>query len=187
MCTNVTNRFQTFLARYLCPDVCVDSVTDIDPESLRQKGFTTLLLDLDNTLLSWKAEEMSATTLEWIRKAKISGLKLLIVSNSFQNRVNRLSKALEVPAISRAVKPRKSVFLEALRLLGSLAKETAVIGDQLFTDILGGKRLGLYTILVSPVDKQEFFATELVRIPEKMVLNLFQKKGLLKSEGPKYF
>jgi len=175
------NRFQAFLFRYLCPHLYVNAVTDIDLHGLKTNGFSTLLFDLDNTLLGWRSKEIAPDVKAWIEKAKTLGFKLHIVSNSFRHRVDHFSTVLGIPGIAKAIKPRKSVFLEALRTVQSKPSETAFIGDQLFTDILGGKRIGLYTILVSPVDKRELFTTEIVRIPEKIILDLFKRKNLLRN------
>ncbi len=173
--------FKNFLVRYFCPDAYVESVTDIDLDLLRKKGYRAFIFDLDNTLLGWRSKEISEKTALWLKEAEKFGYKVCIVSNSFKKRVTRFSKSLGIPSISKAIKPRKKVFLEALKTLGSKPAETVVVGDQLFTDVLGGKRMNFFTILVYPVDKHELFITILVRIPEKIILAFFRKRGLLKK------
>lgn len=167
--------------RYLCPDLYAESVADIDLDFLRASGYTTLLIDLDNTLLGWRSQEISKPIEAWIGKARSLGYKMQIISNTFHHRVNRFSSFLGIPGISTALKPRKRVFLEALERAGSRPQETAIIGDQMFTDVLGGKRIGLFTILVPPVDHREFFTTEIMRIPERLLLNWFRHEGCLTS------
>lgn len=164
---------------YLCPDLHVSSVTDIPLQSLKANGYTTLIFDLDNTLLSWRARDISNDILTWLTQAQKLGYKMVLLSNSLRRRVDRLSQTIGIPAISRAWKPRRSVFLEALQIARSTPKETVVVGDQLFTDVLGAKRNGLYTVLVVPIDRGELWMTRLVRIPERILLHLFHKRGFI--------
>ena len=171
--------FHRFLARHLCPDLWVDRIVDVDLQALRKQGVSTLFFDLDNTLVGWRSKVVSDEVLAWIAAAKSSGFKLHIVSNSLHRRVSHFTALLGIPGTASAVKPRKTVFLDALQTVGSGPGETAIIGDQIFTDILGGKRSGLFTILVSPVDKRELPTTGIARIPERMILGIFKSKGLL--------
>lgn len=173
--------FNDLLIRYFCPDAYADSITDIDPEKLVRKGINTVLLDLDNTLLSWRSYDVASGVVAWLKEAERAGFKRHIVSNSLPRRVSRLCGELGIPGLSSAVKPRRKVFLEALRVLGSKPEESVIIGDQLFTDVLGGKRTGLLTILVSPVDPHEFFTTKILRVPEKLMLAFFRRRGLLRA------
>jgi len=169
----------------------VDRVEEIDLSELWEMGHRFLLLDLDNTLLSWKAGKVSGPVVEWIGRARELGFSMCIVSNSLIKwRVLRLGKILGIPAINRAVKPRKSGLLRALRLLDAPRQSTVVVGDQVFTDVLGGNRLGLYTILVRPVDRREFCATLIQRILEKILLRRWKRQGILQevagNNGTKY-
>lgn len=98
-------------------------------------------------------------------------MKICIVSNTrYPGRLRRLAEKLQVPFVKGRLKPRKSAFRPALELLGVAPERAAVIGDQIFTDILGGNRLGLYTILVRPLSRREFFGTKISRIFERMIL-----------------
>jgi len=163
----------------LCPDECVDSVLDIDLPGLYAKGIRALILDVDNTLLGWETEEIPEDVLSWVRQAQAYRFKLCIASNGTRSRVLRIAAALGVPAISKAVKPRKRPFRRAMEILGTSADATAVIGDQIFTDVLGGNRMALYTILINPVSKSELRTTKMVRRVERRVLSRLQRKGRL--------
>ncbi len=81
-----------------------------------------------------------------------------------------LAAALGLPAVTGALKPRRGALRRALSVMGTAPETTALVGDQLFTDILGGNRLGLYTILVRPQSRKEFVLTRLVRRVERAVL-----------------
>jgi HAD superfamily phosphatase (TIGR01668 family) len=89
--------------------------------------------------------------------------------------VEKVAEVLEIPFISRAVKPRRSAFLRAVSLLSVKPHEAVVIGDQIFTDIMGGNRAGLFTILVEPIARREFFGTKISRLMEYFVMKQIKK------------
>lgn len=165
----------------LCPDECVDSVLDIDLTTLYGRGIRALILDVDNTLLGWETEEIPDEVRSWVHEAQALGFKVCIASNGTRTRVRKIAGALQVPAISKAVKPRKRPFRRAMEILGTPADATAVVGDQIFTDVLGGNRMELYTILINPVSKTELRTTKMVRRVERRVLSRLQRKGRLVS------
>jgi len=142
-----------------------------------------LLLDLDNTIVPWRSYEIAPEVAEWIRKACL-GMKVCIVSNtrSFK-RLERLASELKVSYVRRGAKPRRVGFREALSLLGVESCKAAVIGDQVFTDILGGNRLGAYTILVRPIHRREFIGTRVSRLAERIVLSLLRRRGMIADQA----
>lgn len=168
------------MLNYFCPDLFIDRVEDIDLTRLKSKGFDTLIFDLDNTLVGWRSKHLAQSVLDWLKKAQDLGFKMCIISNCIlKKRVSWFGEMLGIISIPKAVKPRKKAFLKALDILESTFNKTVVIGDQIFTDILGGNRLGLYTILVIPVDKREFFSTIIQRTAEKIILLRLKRKGML--------
>lgn len=162
-----------------CPDECVGAVVDIDLDALWDRGIRALIMDLDNTLLAWETEEIPADAKEWVDRAKAIGFKLCIASNGTSGRVMRIARQLGVPAIPKAIKPRKRPFRRALQILGVSPEVTAVIGDQIFTDVLGGNRMELYTILINPMSTEEFGTTKIVRKVERRLLTRLYRKGLI--------
>lgn len=162
-----------------CPDECVESVLDIDLRRLKRRGIRALILDLDNTLLAWETEEIPANVSRWVSEAQELGFDICVASNGTKARVRKLAAELGVPAISKAVKPRKRPFRRALEILKASGDVTAVVGDQVFTDVLGGNRMDLYTILINPVSRSELRTTRMVRRVERRVLTRLQKKGRL--------
>jgi uncharacterized protein len=174
------------ILKLLYPDFFIERVELIDLDYLKDNGFDTLIFDLDNTLVGWRSKKLKPAVLEWLNLASSLGFKMCIVSNCvFKRRVNYFGRMLGIPAIPKAVKPRKKAFIEAIKMLESEFDRTVVIGDQVFTDVLGGNRLGLLTILVLPVDKKEFFATILQRTAEKLILFGLRRKGMLKPPNGK--
>ena len=153
----------------LRPDQYAPSLYDIDFESLRDKGIRGLILDLDNTLVPWGEDTVSEELTEKIKELKQLGFGMCIVSNNLGGRVNSISSRLGIEATSGALKPLTFAYKKALRVLGSDVSTTALVGDQLFTDILGGNLVGLYTVLVDPIVDREFLTTRLLRRLERVV------------------
>jgi putative phosphatase len=163
----------------LCPKVQAQSVLELDLEELQNIGIRGIIFDLDNTLVEWKQDNLNPEVVELISRFKDIGFKMCILSNALEHRVEAVASLLEIPYVSRAAKPRKSCFKKALELMGTEPEETAVVGDQLFTDILGGNRMELYTIWTPPLSATEFISTRAVRRLERMVIKRFRRKGIL--------
>ncbi|MFZ3172155.1 MAG: YqeG family HAD IIIA-type phosphatase [Carboxydocellales bacterium] len=152
------------------PDLMITKLEAINAEVLEKHQLQAIIVDLDNTILPWRGKDISDQTKQWFQLNIQAGIKFCIVSNNSSRRVSRLAGDLGIPAISRAAKPRRKNFRRALRVLDTAPENTAVVGDQIFTDVLGGNRMGLFTILVSPINKYEFIGTRLVRKLEKLFL-----------------
>lgn len=157
------------MRRLLYPDLGVESVLQIHPAMLAEKGIRGLIIDIDNTIVEWGKDILKPEVLDWFQSVRAEGIQICIVSNNSWKRVENLAGILGVPAFCQARKPSRKAFRKAVSLMGTEIKETAVIGDQVFTDILGGNRLGLFTILVAPMSRREFLGTRLVRFLEKFV------------------
>jgi len=156
-----------------------NSIFEIDLGKLRRMGKRAIMLDLDNTLVRWNDPTPTPALLNWLAEARTHGLQPCIVSNNSGARVREFASRVGVPFVSSARKPTVKGFAEAMQRLGVRPGETVVVGDQIFTDILGGNRAGAYTILVVPIDRREFIGTRLVRIVERQVLRHLQRRGLL--------
>ncbi len=163
----------------LCPRVQAQSVLELDLDELKKVGIRGIIFDLDNTLVEWKQDDLSPEIIQLVSRFKQSGFKMCILSNALEHRVEAVASLLEIPYVSRAVKPRKFPFRKALKLMETEPDETAVVGDQLFTDILGGNRMELYTIWTPPLSDTEFISTRAVRQLERLVIKRFRKKGIL--------
>ncbi len=152
------------------PKQIYNSIFDIPLERLYRDGIRGVIIDLDNTLTEWNNPELSRQTVDWLQRAERIGLRLCFVSNNSDERVRRIAERVGVPFVARARKPRRRSFLRAMELMQTGKEETAVIGDQVFTDMLGGNRLGLLTILVTPISKKEFIGTRFMRLLERLIL-----------------
>lgn len=154
----------------LRPRLYVSSIYAINLDRLKGRGIVGLVVDLDNTLVAWNNDRASKDLSRWVQRVKQQGFRLCLVSNNFPARVRRFGQWLDVPSVANAAKPRRRAFRRAMELLGTEPGNTAVIGDQVFTDVLGGNRLRCYTILVLPMTEHEYWTTRLVRRVERLVL-----------------
>ncbi len=156
--------------KILRPNIFLKSVYDLDINVLKSRNIKGIIIDIDNTLVAWETKNADAKVIALIDMIKGHGFNLCILSNATKKRVEEFNKELKLPAIYKALKPRKGSYIKAMNLMSTELSNTAVIGDQIFTDVLGGNRLGLFTILVSPVSPKEFAGTKLVRCIERIVL-----------------
>lgn len=165
----------SMVARLLRPSCQAGRINELSQVELLDRGIEGLIVDLDNTITEWGRETMDEEVVDWLKQAQVLGLKICLVSNNRGKRLARIAEELGVPYIEGATKPRRKAFRQAAELIGVGLEKTAVIGDQIFTDVLGGNRMGLYTILVSPMSKREFVGTRLIRIPERAVLKWLRR------------
>jgi uncharacterized protein len=153
------------------PDLHVASVTDVSVAWLRERGVLGVLIDADDTLLAGDDRGLQPAARAWVADLRGAGLRVAILSNGTSTRVAELGMTLEVPTIALAGKPFGFAFRRALRLLGTTAPTTAMIGDQLFTDVLGARWAGLVSVLVSPLTPGRHAHTRVARRLERWVLS----------------
>ena len=154
----------------LGPDRFVARLADIPHETLEEMGFLGLIVDLDNTLMGFREDRVGAENLAWIERAHDRGFKMVIVSNNFTDRVTSIAAQLRIACIPNALKPLPFGVMRAMRMLKLPRKKIAVVGDQLFTDVLSGKLCGLYTILTEPIEDKDFPLTRVFRFFERLML-----------------
>ena len=161
---------------YFIPSEFVRSVFHITPEFLKDKGIKGIITDLDNTLVEWDRADATPKLIEWFKGMKEAGIQVTIVSNNNEMRVQSFADPLGIPFIFKARKPLGKAF--CVRRSNSLKKaEVVVIGDQLLTDVFGGNRQKLHTILVIPVAKSDGFVTKFNRMVERRIFRYLDKKG----------
>ena len=128
------------------------TIYDIDPAALARRGIRLLLADLDNTLVPYGVPEPTQPVREWTAALRERGVTLFVLSNNrHPQRPERFCTALGVPYIGHAGKPKAGSFYRAMEQMGCTPEQTAIVGDQIFTDILGGSRAGVTTLLVEPI------------------------------------
>lgn len=158
------------------PDLYCDSIRHIDLKMLKSKGIKGFILDIDNTLVPMHCKDADENVINWISELKENGFKVCILSNAAEKRVIRFNEKIMVTAIHRAYKPSARAFLKAADEMGLEPEKIAVVGDQIFTDIHGGNKVNMFTILVKPIDKREILYVRLKRTPEKFILKSYSKR-----------
>ncbi len=152
------------------PDRFVSRLATLALEDLHAQGFRGLIVDLDNTLMGFRQTELEADHLDWVKRAHDHGFRMVMVSNNFTERVTGIARQLNIQCVPNALKPLPFGVMRAVRMLGIPRRQIAVVGDQLFTDVLSGKLCGLYTILTEPIEAKDFPVTMLFRFLERLML-----------------
>ena len=128
------------------------SVTQIRPEALAARGIRLVLADLDNTLVPYKETEPTRAVRTWKDALAAEGITLFLLSNSRKpGRAQNFAQALGVPFQGRSGKPRRRGYLQAMERMGCTPAQTVMVGDQIFTDVLGANRSGVTPLLVKPI------------------------------------
>lgn len=136
----------------ITPQCYFKNVQEITIEYLKKNRIKLLILDVDNTLIDIY-ENLSQEIIDWANELKNQGIKLYILSNTNKKeKVEKVAKALQIPYKYLAKKPFKSGFLKIQKEVNLKSEEIGVVGDQLFTDVLGGNRCNMHTILVEPIN-----------------------------------
>lgn len=166
----------------LRPRRYVESLVGIDPAGLAADGIRGLVIDFDNTMVPRRTQEATDELVAWLERVGASGIAVCIVSNNFGTRIVGAAERLGLPVVTRAAKPRAKAFQLGMQAMQTAPSETAVIGDQLFTDVLGGNRLGLATILVIPLPGPDLPHTLVLRRIEARLLRWWMRHGGLSLE-----
>lgn len=145
------------------PHLAVRRVSDIPLDLLAARGIRGVLFDLDNTLVPYGSSEVPDDVARWLEQFRARGLQGALVSNSLPGRARRLAQQLGWPAVGGWPKPNPGRLRRAMAVLGTTPATTALVGDQLFTDVWPGNRLGLFTVLVEPLQPREFVTTRVAR------------------------
>lgn len=160
----------------LYPNKLVTSVSEITPEFLKENNINALILDVDNTLINYQ-QELSESVKDWVKQMKLNGIKLYILSNTNdKQKVGKVSEALDIPYRNLAKKPFRKGFLKVQETLQEKSENIAAVGDQIFTDVIGGNRCNMFTILVEPIQKKEYWYTRWKRPIENLIKNKYKKK-----------
>ena len=162
------------IAKRCIPDHYFESIYAVDYQMLKEQGINTLFFDLDNTLIAYDETELGSHTVDFIN-ALLEDFKIVIISNSGYQRVSKAAK--KYPFVWHATKPFKFGLKRALNLAKASIDQTALFGDQLMTDMLGGHRFGCVSILVNPAKRSsDRWMTKINRAMERRVLKKIMKK-----------
>lgn len=154
----------------LKPDMFIDDIYNLNLCQLKEMGIMTLIFDIDNTLVTYDDLIAPKHTKEWFDFLEKQGFGVYLISNNSENRVKSFAESLNLPYFSRALKPRRKFLLRACNELKVKPQNAAMIGDQLFTDIYGGNRMGMFTIFVKAISDKENWFVHLKRNIERKIL-----------------
>lgn len=154
----------------------IGKMIELTPAMLGDWGVTALLLDIDNTMTTHNNPEPAEGVQAWIDGMKNAGFSLMVVSNNNGERVRLFSQRVGLPYEGSAAKPLPMGFRRACRHLGVRPAQTAVVGDQIFTDILGGNLLGACTVMTEPYQLEEHLFFRVKRACERAVMAWWKEK-----------
>ncbi len=166
----------------LKPCLMVDKMIDLDMDFFRSVGCKAILLDVDNTMTTHDNPTPAEGVMEWIDSMKNNGLKLIIVSNNSAERVAPFAEKIGLDFVAKGAKPLAKGFKEACRRIGVKPKEAVAIGDQIYTDIIGGNLLGAYTVLTVPYELEDKAFFKFKRALEKPVIASYRRKAARKAK-----
>ena len=153
------------------PTFWLKSVLDIDEQFLQKNGVRALVLDLDNTLSMHGNPAAEAGVTEWLDEMRRLGIKMRVVSNNTNKRVAPLAAKLGLPFTANGAKPLTFGITKAMKAMGSTKADTLVVGDQIFTDVMGGNLKGVRTVLVEPFHLEKTWTFRLKRKVESIVFH----------------
>ena len=156
------------------PDMDLSSTYKIDFEAFYRHGYRGIIFDIDNTLVPHgaPADEKSIALFERLHSM---GFSTMLLSNNKEPRVKSFASQVKSPYIYKAGKPGSGGYQKAMEEMGTNVDNTLFVGDQLFTDVWGAKRLGIFTVLTAPINPKEEIQIVLKRVLEKIVLYFYYK------------
>ena len=161
----------------LLPTLMTDKLTDITAQLLRERNIRLLMLDFDNTIVPYTTSIPTDEMAAWLREMAASDIQLCVVSNSHKDRVKIFCAEYGIPCITHANKPFTKGIRECLEKFCCLPREAAIVGDQIFTDTLGGNAAGVATILVKAIDNHNFWL-KARHVLEKPFIYLARKRRI---------
>jgi len=161
------------LKKYLLPDYLFDDIYAVTPGFLLGLGARAVILDIDNTLVTYDDPEPTPEVAEWLDSLAKAGIKIAFVSNNSAERVERFCTGMDSFRSADSGKPSIKAYLRAAKAMGAETSDCVVIGDQLFTDVLGAKRLGMRAIVVRPINDKRTPLFVIKRAGEKIIYAIY--------------
>ncbi|MDQ3397182.1 MAG: YqeG family HAD IIIA-type phosphatase [Deinococcota bacterium] len=154
----------------LRPKLVVSAVHEVTLDLLREHKLSAVMVDLDDTLVAAAHEGLDPRFSNWAKSLHDAAVPVLMLSNGSPSRVAKYAALLEIPSFAMVGKPSLWAFRKGLKVLERPAQETAMVGDQLFTDILGANLIGMASILVDPLSPGRLPHTRFLRKVERLIL-----------------
>lgn len=157
------------------PDEYLDSTYEIDFEFFYKRGMRGVIFDIDNTLVPHDAPA-DKRAMELFERLRRLGFATMLLSNNREPRVKSFAEMVRTDYLYKAGKPKRGGYWQAMERMGTTERSTLFVGDQLFTDVWGAKRSGIYSILVKPIHPKEEIQIVLKRYLERIVLYFYEKE-----------
>ncbi len=170
------------ISRLLWPDERFGGIEEITPEFLASQGVSALICDIDNTLVTYDDPVPTEKAAAWMGGMRKAGIGIALVSNNTPERVELFSRGMGIPAYGNAGKPKRKYLDVAMSELGRAPERCAVLGDQLFTDVYSGKRIGLKAYLVPPIRDKKTLLFRFKRTLEKPILRSYERHKSKKTK-----
>lgn len=162
------------MIKKLYPTKAIGSIYELPIEELKQAGIKGIIFDIDNTLVPYDEAEPTEKIIAFFETLQKEGLKITLVSNNTEDRVIKFNEKLKVLALHKAKKPSRKNLKKALEMMHCNVDEAIIVGDQIFTDVYGGNKAGIKTILVQPVSEKDEWKTKVKRGLERQVIKAYQ-------------
>lgn len=159
----------------LLPTVAVDKVTDITPELIHAMKANSIILDVDNTLALHGSPEPLEGTVEWVHYMRSKNIHVIIMSNNIKKRVAPFAKKYDLPFLYLSLKPVPVAYHLAARRMGVRPRDAVVVGDQIFTDVIGANLAWMKSILLKPVCKEKSLSFTIRRNLEKPIRDYIKR------------
>ncbi|MEG0013652.1 MAG: YqeG family HAD IIIA-type phosphatase [Cellulosilyticaceae bacterium] len=156
------------------PEKYLASIFELNIDELIEEGVKGIIFDIDNTLVPYDEAEPNEKIIALFERIKSKGLQITLASNNTEDRVVKFNERLKVFAIHKSKKPSTQGLRKAMQLMNLAPEEVAIVGDQVFTDVFGGNRAKIKTILVSPISEKDEWITKIKRGLEKKILKRYE-------------
>ena len=156
--------------KILKPDLCVEGLSDIDLGYWYRRGIRCILVDLDNTISPWGTTMITEEAKDLVEKSRSVGISVILFTNAAEARAREIAWDVGISYYASAKKPLPFYYKKAITELSYADGEIMTVGDQIFTDVLGGNLNGCITVLTSPLSSEEFSGTKMLRLLEKLIV-----------------
>lgn len=175
------------MSNWFIPDYMFATYRDITPQFLHSIGVKALLIDIDNTLAPYEMPEPDEEIVAWFDELKREGISATLVSNNDRERVELFNEKLGLNVYWKSGKPFAKNLNKAMAKMGSSKYDTAMLGDQLLTDCMAGKHIGLRSLIVPPINDKNNAFFRVKRALEVPAIRSYVKSHPKESESVSNF
>lgn len=164
------------MLKRLYPDIYIKSIEHLPLDELKERGIKALVFDIDNTIAPYDMAEPDEWALEVLNNIRNKGFKICLLSNNNEKRIKIFNRKIGAFAYWKAGKPGTKMLVKAMKDMGTTPKSTAMVGDQVFTDVWCGHNAGMLSIMTAPICKRDQLITKVKRPLEKVVMMFYFRR-----------